>query len=69
VLKGRAVEGTVLTAEEGRPVQRTTILGIGDSSTPILMVLTDDGNEIKVMEGPKTDNPLFYSLTSVARAN
>jgi hypothetical protein len=67
VLKGRTIEGTVAIVEEGRPVQRATVLGM-DPGTPIVMFLTDDGKEIQVMENSKADNPAFYSLKRVAQA-
>jgi hypothetical protein len=38
-----------------------------DEKKKVLMVLTDDGNEIRVMEKPEKGTPRFYTLGRTAR--
>jgi len=65
VVNGRTVHGTVerqsLDASASSP--RQTIMGEAKSLPEVFIALTDDGNELKVMEVVSTGATRFYSLT------
>jgi hypothetical protein len=55
------MDGYVTRTREGEPP--ASLLGSLDNRTALLMMLSDDGSELKVMENPQGINPRFYSLT------
>lgn len=63
-LSGRAVHGTVHRRPERTavPPQRTSLLSEASEHPKVLIVLTDDGSEMKVMEQYQTGDPRFYSI-------
>jgi tetratricopeptide (TPR) repeat protein len=71
VINGRTVHGTVerksLDASPSSP--RQTIIGEAKSLPEVFIALTDDENELKVMEVISTEAARFYSLTPGTLAN
>jgi hypothetical protein len=69
VLRGRAMEGFVTRTKQGTTPQGLGLMSSIDSSTDdkkrVLLVLNDDGTEMKAME-PEVTAPLFYTLTRKA---
>jgi tetratricopeptide (TPR) repeat protein len=68
VLRGRAIEGFVTQTKEGASQglgasQDLDLLSAIDDKKKVLLVLSDDGNEMKAMENPEAEVPLFYTLT------
>lgn len=61
-LRGRAIEGYVTRTKEGAPPVRRTLLGSMEDETKVLMVLADDGSELRVMENPQSKDLRFYEL-------
>ena len=60
-LSGRTIEAHVTrTREDEKPV-RTAVLLSSTDKTKVLMFLTDDDSELRVMESPR-ENPRFYTL-------
>ena len=60
-LSGRTIEAHVTrTREDEKPV-RTAVLLSSTAKTKVLMFLTDDDSELRVMENPP-ENPRFYTL-------
>jgi hypothetical protein len=71
VLRGRAMEGFVTRTKQGTTPQAPTLLFSMDYSSTddkkrVLLVLNDDGTEMKAMENPEVTAPLFYTLTRKA---
>lgn len=71
VLRGRAIEGFVTQTKEGASQTLGASQGLGllsaiDDKKKVLLVLSDDGNEMKAMENPEAQVPLFYTLTRKA---
>ena len=63
-ISGGQIEATVRRVREGDE-STSTILGLGNVENKALMLLTDDGAELKVMENPHGTNPRFYSIRKV----
>jgi tetratricopeptide (TPR) repeat protein len=61
-LNGRTVRGSVYRRREGDAEKPPTLLSTADPKPTVLMVLTDDGNELKVMEGLKGTDARFYTI-------
>jgi tetratricopeptide (TPR) repeat protein len=64
-ISGRQIEGTVKRIREGDQSAATTLLSLGDIETKLLMTLSDDGAELKVMENPQNTTPKFYSIRRI----
>jgi tetratricopeptide (TPR) repeat protein len=60
-LRGRAIIASVTRRRIGEQTTALGLLGI-EPGTKALMILGEDGNELKVMENPHSDNVQFYSL-------
>ncbi len=67
--RGRAIEGFVIREKQGESKKVSSILGSIENRTPVLMILSEDGNKIRVMEGKQGSKPLFYSLKVIAPLN
>jgi tetratricopeptide (TPR) repeat protein len=63
--RGRAVEGVMTRTLEDNPTMVRTLLSSTAYEIKVLMVLTDDGNEIRAMERPEKGAPRFYTLTKL----
>lgn len=61
-LRGRAIEANVTRTRDGESATPTTLLGSKDDKTKVLMIFTDDGAELKVMECPPRSSTRFYTL-------
>jgi hypothetical protein len=61
--RGNAIEGTMSRTLEDDPAKFRGLLSSAEYKTKVLMVLTDDGNEIRVMEKPEKGAPRFHTLT------
>lgn len=61
-LRGQAIEAHVTRTPEDASLAVTSLLGSKEDETKVLMVLTDDGNELRVMESPRGSSPRFYTL-------
>ncbi len=62
-LRGWAIEAHVTRFDEDEPPKRrSTLLSSMNDKPKVLMVLTDDGNELIVMESPQDTSPMFYTL-------
>jgi hypothetical protein len=61
-LRGRLIEGSVKRTDDGPKSLTATSFGIGDGSTPVLMLLNANGEEIRVIENPFETNPTYYAL-------
>jgi tetratricopeptide (TPR) repeat protein len=64
-VKGRAVVGWVSRDRENEPDRTSTLLTKEDDRTLMLMVFSEDGREIRVIEKPKTGIPQFYTLRAI----
>jgi tetratricopeptide (TPR) repeat protein len=64
--RGNAIEGTMSRTLEDDPTKIRSLLSSAEYKTRILMVLTDDCNEIRVMEKPERSTPRFHTLTRKA---
>ena len=65
VFRGRAIEGFMSRTLEDDPTKFRGLLSSVPYETKVLMVLTDEGNEIRVMERPDRGVPRFYTLTKL----
>lgn len=61
-VRGQAIVGGIVRRKEGEPVKAATLLTSGDDRTPVLMVLSEDGSELRVCEKPTGSSPRFYTL-------
>jgi hypothetical protein len=62
-LAGHALDGVVKRNKEGdTPSAAASVLALGDNASKVLMVLSDDQTELRVMENPYSANPTFYSI-------
>ena len=61
-LRGRAIEAHVTRSREDATARKSTILGSSTDEIKVLMVLTDDESELRVMESPSGSDPRFYTL-------
>ena len=61
-LRGRAIEAHVTRAREDATPRESLIVGSSTDETKVLMVLTDDESELRVMESPSGSDPRFYTL-------
>ena len=62
-LAGHAMDGLVKRSKEGdAPSAAASLLALGDNTSKVLMVLTDDQSEFRVMENPYSTSPRFYSI-------
>jgi Flp pilus assembly protein TadD len=64
VFRGRAIEGSMSRTLEDDPTKARGPLS-SVYETKVLMVLTDEGNEIQAMERPEKGVPRFYTLTKL----
>ncbi len=63
-LRGHALDGVVKRTREGEPsAVATGLLALGDSDLKVLIVLSEDQTEMKVMENPQGAGPRFYSIS------
>ena len=60
-LRGRAIEGRVTRTQENEK-RSAGLLGRSTDETKVLMVLTDDDSELRVMENSPGSDPRFYTL-------
>jgi hypothetical protein len=65
--RGHAIQGFVTRTQEDNPTKTRALLSSLDEKKKVLMVLADDGNEIRVMEKPEKGTPRFYTLGRIAR--
>ena len=63
--RGRAAEGVMTRTLEDDPTKIRGLLSSTPDETKVLMVLTDDGNEIRAMDRPEKGAPRFYTLTKL----
>src|SRR5262249_26230804 len=63
--RGRAGGGGLTRTLEDNPAMVGTLLSSTAYEIRVLMVLTDDGNEIRAMERPEKGAPRFYTLTKL----
>lgn len=63
-LKGRTIEGRVIRKRESapHPLRVSTILDSNENESKVLMILSEDGSEFRVMEKSQGSTPRFYSL-------
>lgn len=59
-LTGHALDGVVKRSKEGDAP--TSLLALADNASKVLMILSDDRTEFRVMENPYNANPSFYSI-------
>jgi hypothetical protein len=64
-LSGRTVRGTVNRRTEGDQMRQKSLLATAADLNEVLMILTDDGSELKVTEKSKVQ-VRFYSLLPTA---
>jgi hypothetical protein len=63
-LAGHALFGVVKRIKEGEvPSAAASALALGDNETKVLMVLSDNETQFRVMENPHSSSPTFYSIT------
>jgi hypothetical protein len=63
-LAGHAMFGVVKRIKEGEvPSAAASALALGDNETKVLMVLSENETQIRVMENPYSSSPTFYSIT------
>lgn len=60
-IKGRAVVGTVIRRREDERPKPSSLL-TSEEAPKVLMILSDDANEIRVLEQVKKGTPRFYCL-------
>jgi len=65
VVKGRAIVGWVSRDRQCAPEKTSSLLSKEEDRTVALMVLSEDGHEIRVLEKPKTGSPKFYTLQAI----
>lgn len=61
-LRGRAIKAHVTRSQEGATPTASPIFDSLKDETKVLMVLTDDESELRVMENPSGSDPGFYTL-------
>ena len=61
-LRGCTIEGSVIREREDERQKVKPILGANENEARILMVVSDNGNEIRVMERKQGTSPRFYTL-------
>jgi tetratricopeptide (TPR) repeat protein len=61
-LCGCAVEGSVVRGREDERQQAQSLLSPNENEARVLMIVSDDGNEIRVMERKQGTSPKFYTL-------
>jgi tetratricopeptide (TPR) repeat protein len=61
-LRGRAIEASVIRKREGDRQKVNSLLSSNETEVRVLMTLSDDGNEFRVMEKTQGTNPRFYTL-------
>jgi tetratricopeptide (TPR) repeat protein len=61
-ISGHTIRGTVYRRREDEDTKQTTLLAGKADRPEVLMVLTDDERELRVMEDLKSSEPKFYSL-------
>ncbi len=59
---GCAIVASVIRRTEGELAKARPLLASSDDEHEVVMVLTDDGNELRVLEKGKSNSPRFYSL-------
>jgi len=59
---GCAIAASVIRRREEELAQATSLLGSSDDGHEVVMVLTDGGNELRILEKGKSNSPRFYSL-------
>lgn len=62
IARGQAIVASVVRAKEGEPVIASSLLVSREDRLTVLMVLRDDGSEIRVLEKAKAGSPRFYSF-------
>jgi hypothetical protein len=62
-LRGLAILGSVY---RGRAGEVTSLLGSLDQTASVLMILSEDGREFRVMEARKDSRPSFYKIERVS---
>jgi hypothetical protein len=68
-ISGTTVRGTVYRRPEGEDSKPKSLLETFDDQQVVLMVLSEDETELKVMERVKKGDTRFYSLHSADRSN
>lgn len=64
IARGKAIVASVVREKEGEQAKASSLLGSGEDRLTVLMVLSDDGSEIRVFEKVKSGSPRFYSFKS-----
>jgi hypothetical protein len=64
VISGRTIRGTVYRRPEGEDAKPKSLLEKVDDQHVVLMVASEDGKELKVMERVSDKDVNFYSLYS-----
>ena len=59
---GCAIVASVIRRREDELTQVRSLLASSDDEHEVVMVLADDGNELRVLEKGKSNSPRFYSL-------
>src|SRR5262249_48681140 len=57
IFRGRAIEGTVTRIQDESPTKVRSVLSAIDEEMKVLMVLTDDGAELRAIETPEGRTP------------
>ena len=61
-VRGCAIEGSVTREREEERQTVKSLLGSHENEAKVLMILSNDGNELRVMERKHEDRPTFYTL-------
>ena len=61
--RGRAIEASVVRRREDEQVKMPSLLNSGEENPTVLMLINDNGNEIRVLEKAKNSSPRFYRFT------
>lgn len=59
---GCTIVASVIRRREDELAKARSLLAPSDDEHEVVMVLTDDGNELRVLEKGKSNSPRFYSL-------
>jgi hypothetical protein len=61
-LRGYGIEGIVIRGREDELPKRSTLASLNENEPRVLMIVSDDRNEIHVMERKQGMSPQFYTL-------
>jgi hypothetical protein len=67
-LRGRVAIGLIKRTQDGDMPAAAGLLAMIDEKQKVLMLINNDGTEIKVMERPYVDAPTFYQLRKASQS-